>query len=320
MTGQGRRPDNSDRVGRLAAIGQLAFYVLAGLAVLGAGALAIGGLPTAPPSLSGSSTPTPATTAPPPGTFAPTPGATPTGTFTKSPVADATCDFASEIVMAGDIIQELYIPPGSDNLAGYQIAFSRSLEIPPQWTVQIYESTPTGPYVVQPGDVATIWAPVSCRPLRVMQSSPSPTPAATPQPPSLVAALTVPRSSPNGIRFAAPQTGRYELRYVGGAYSTYADGRQPRDQATWLASVCFFAGDPVWNGQTLRVDEAYLLIGWGGQYFTTRAAAEQAAAGQSFQTEMTAGSTFTLLTVDSQNSYRDNGGADVKIEIWFVPR
>jgi hypothetical protein len=110
------------------------------------------------------------------------------------------------------------------------------------------------------------------------------------------------------------------LRYIAGAYSTYAAGKAPPGQPTWLASVCVFAGDPIWDGQILRVSDAFIVIGWGGQYYVTQGAAEQAADGQAYQTELAVGAQLTLVTVDAQNAYRDNSGADVQIEIWYVPR
>lgn len=94
-----------------------------------------------------------------------------------------------------------------------------------------------------------------------------------------------------------------------GAYSTYAEGQAPAGMATWLASVCIFKGWPIWNGETLEVADAWLVIGWGGRYFFTQAEAERAAEGQSFEGQLTRGQRLTLLAVDAQSQYSDNSGS-----------
>ena len=136
---------------------------------------------------------------------------------------------------------------------------------------------------------------------------------------TLITSIPVPRNSSRGKSFAAPRTGNYEFRYVSGAYSTYPANGAPAGQASWLASVAIFKGSPIWDGDILRTSDAQLIIGWGGQYFTTKKAAAEAASGQAFDWQLNEGDALTLITVDKQSRYTDNSGDDVRIEIWYLP-
>ena len=131
--------------------------------------------------------------------------------------------------------------------------------------------------------------------------------------------ITVPRTSSKGVMFVAPRNGTYEFRYLSGAYSTYATSKAPAEVATWLASVCIFRGRPNWQGENLNVASAWLVIGWGGQYYFSQAAARAAAVGQSLDGALSAGDQLTLVAVDKQSQYFDNSGTDVKIEVSLLP-
>jgi hypothetical protein len=82
------------------------------------------------------------------------------------PAVLVSCAFEEELLGAGDVIQRLDLPPGSDYWAGYQMTLSRSIEVPAGWEVQKYSpEVHAGPYPLNRGDTASIWAPYQCRPL-----------------------------------------------------------------------------------------------------------------------------------------------------------
>jgi hypothetical protein len=77
-----------------------------------------------------------------------------------------SCAFEAELLGAGEVIQRLDLPQGSEHWAGYQITLSRSIEVPVGWEVQKYSpEVHAGPYALGRGDTASIWAPYQCRPL-----------------------------------------------------------------------------------------------------------------------------------------------------------
>ena len=152
----------------------------------------------------------------------------------------------------------------------------------------------------------------------VSQGAPSSAPT-TPAPTTPATLLTIPRNSNRGVAWVAPTTGIWQFDYVSGAYSVYPQGQSPAGQPTWLASVAIFKGRPIWDGETLVVKDAWLVIGWGGQYFLGQTDAEAAAAGQSLIGRLEKGDRITLITVDKQSRYFDNSGSNVRIRISLVP-
>jgi len=76
------------------------------------------------------------------------------------------CSFMDTLRARADIIQLLYIPTGSDKLAGAQIRVVTPIDIPVGWVVQRGAGDEYGPIVLPVGTVASVYSPESCRPLR----------------------------------------------------------------------------------------------------------------------------------------------------------
>lgn len=92
----------------------------------------------------------------------------------ESPRPASSCAFSSQLLSQASNVRELELPPDSGVVAGYQLTALEPIAVPAGWQVHQDESVHAGPYTLQGGVTATVWAPLECRPLPPAGSGQSP--------------------------------------------------------------------------------------------------------------------------------------------------
>ena len=143
-----------------------------------------------------------------------------------------------------------------------------------------------------------------------------PPPTDTPVPPPPPVTLSIWATDEDGEIFPAERTGRYEIKYLGDAYSPWPSA-QAEGYRGWTTILKIYVNRPVeWGltdfGLPGPVNEDNYLT--PGNYYLDKNAAIASAANDRRQVSLNAGEYITFIVLDESGRYVDNQGkVDVQI-------
>ena len=119
-----------------------------------------------------------------------------------------------------------------------------------------------------------------------------------------------------GIRFTAPETGRYIFKYISGAYSIYPINEAPNGVKTWLTAIRVFKNrDVEWNG--VAISDLPDARAADYAYSDNAAEAEVKAMGNTTVLSLQKDDYIILVAVDERTYYSDNPG-EVIFEVQYL--
>lgn len=219
----------------------------------------------------------------------------------ECPTKTATLATASPTLLWSSTPQETDYPPTFTSIPVTTV-------IPSFTPTATTSATPTATNTTLPTPTANPTATATA------SQSPSPRPVTQASSRRYLTRISIPGSSSNGVQFIAEQSGTYEFRYGGGAYSTNST-----DLPAWRTAVFAFIGGVQWrsdSGGLQRLNESAMAfrVADPGTFWDEQSAMN-AANGRYNTYYLRAGQALVLVAVDHLGFYGDNTG-QVELDIY----
>jgi len=156
----------------------------------------------------------------------------------------------------------------------------------------------------------TAISPQLTRVAQILNNTPLPSPR-------FVERITVPSSTNKGLVYQVRQTGLYSFKYVTGVFSLWNPQTLGEGERFTTEVVAFKGSEPIFDGNTMRMDQSIFVIGSGN--FASEDSATIQTIGSTVSADLEANQPVTLIMHDGQFDFDDNSGKII-VDIYFTPK